>query len=105
MCQINSEYESYLCDGCTLLLKLKKALYGCVESARLWYETRKGQLESSGFAMNPYDACMFNRKEQDGTQTSLVVHVDDMFVSAGSELHIDALITGLGGLFDAVSCE
>ena len=105
LCEINSEYENYLCDDGTLLLKLKKALYGCVESARLWYETLREQLESLGFTMNPYDACVFNRSEKDGTQTSLVVHVDDMFVSAGSELHIDALITELDGLFDAVSCE
>ena len=103
--QINSEYQNYLCDDGTLLLKLKKALYDCMESARLWCKTLREQLKPLGFTMDPYDACVFNRNEKDDTQTSLVVHVDDMFASAGSESYIDAPITELDGQFDAVSCE
>ena len=105
LCELNDEYIKYKCDDGSLVLKLKRALYGCVESARLWYETLSVQLNDLGFVMNPYDACVFNRIENDGTQTSLVVHVDDMFVSASSELHIDSLIKELDSLFDSVSCE
>ena len=105
LCDINSDYRHYICDDGCLLLQLRRALYGCVESARLWYETLSEKLLGMGFVMNPYDACVFNRTEGDGTQTSLVVHVDDMFVSACDERTIDSLIGELDTLFDSVSCE
>ena len=105
LCDVNNDYSNYLCDDGCLLLKLQRALYGCVESARLWYETLSEKLVGLGFTMNPYDACVYNRTESNGSQTSLVIHVDDMFVSACDEYTIDSLVKELDTLFDSVSCE
>ena len=105
LCEINGEYQHFCQDDGTLLLQLNKALYGCVESARLWYEKLSDELKQMGFTINVYDNCVFNRTEPDGTQTTLVVHVDDMFVAAGSEANIDNLISQLNAKFDDVSCE
>ncbi len=43
-----------------LTAKLGKALYGCIQSARLFYEHLKKSLNSAGFVANPYEPCLFN---------------------------------------------
>jgi Reverse transcriptase (RNA-dependent DNA polymerase) len=63
-----------------LYLQLKKALYGCVKSALLWYELFTGTLQDMGFVLNPYDACVAN-KIIDGTQCTIVWYVDDNKIS------------------------
>jgi hypothetical protein len=47
-------------DG-SAVVKLLKALYGCRESAKLWYQHLRNTLESLGFKVNPYDICVFNK--------------------------------------------
>ena len=44
----------------TLIVKLRKALYGCIESAKLWYNNISETIKNIGFNTNPYDACVFN---------------------------------------------
>jgi Reverse transcriptase (RNA-dependent DNA polymerase) len=63
-----------------LYLQLKKALYGCVKSALLWYELFTGTLQDMGFVLNPYDACVAN-KIINGTQCTIVWYVDDNKIS------------------------
>jgi hypothetical protein len=43
-----------------LLVKLDKALYGCVQSAKLFYNSVAATLKGMGFVPNPYDQCVFN---------------------------------------------
>lgn len=81
----NSEFVDR--DG-TMEVQLDKALYGCVEASNLWYNDLRGKLISNGFEMNPYDNCVFNKIEQVGTQTTVVVHVDDLFVTSASESNL-----------------
>jgi hypothetical protein len=57
-----------------------QALYGCVESARLFYLHLKSSLESLGFVRNSYDDCIFN-KTVDGVQCTISVHVDDLIIT------------------------
>jgi hypothetical protein len=78
--QIDPSYQQYLRPNGTMIVKLKKALYGCIESAKLWYDLLALTLESNGFTKNPIDPCVFN-KEIDGVQCTAVVYVDDIFVT------------------------
>jgi hypothetical protein len=57
-------------------VKLEKALYGCVQSARLWYNHFSSFLKRIGFTPNPYDQCVFNCV-RNGKQLTLAMHVDD----------------------------
>ena len=43
------------------MVKLDKALYGCVESARLWYDHLRKTLEAMGFQAHLHDICTFNK--------------------------------------------
>jgi Reverse transcriptase (RNA-dependent DNA polymerase) len=71
-------------DG-TMIVKLDKALYGCVEASNLWYNNLKDKLTAHGFKSNPYDSCVFNKTCKSGAQTTAVVHVDDLMVTSVSE--------------------
>jgi hypothetical protein len=64
----------------TLYLQLKKALYGCVKSALLWYKLFVNTLKDLGFKLNPYDACVANKTIQ-GTQCTIVWYVDHNTIS------------------------
>ena len=37
------------------------------------------------YERNPYDKCIYNRIEKDGSQSTLVVHVDDVLILAKDE--------------------
>ena len=78
--KIDATYNKYMNNNGTCIVKLKKALYGCVESAKLWYDKLSSDLTKFNYIANEYDICVFNRTEPDNTQTSLVIHVDDMII-------------------------
>lgn len=51
-------------------MKLKKALYGCLQSSRLWFQTMRGVLIDAGFVANDYDRCLFH-KGRPGSQVNV----------------------------------
>ena len=63
MCEVNSEYKRHIVYEVNrrgkkvkcLYVKVLRALYGCLESAFLWYELYSSTLEDLGFVINPYD--------------------------------------------------
>ena len=79
---INPEYRNYINNNNnTLTVKLKKALYGCLESAKHWYNTLSTYILSLGYKQNPYDHCVFN-KHTDESKSTIVVYVDDLFITS-----------------------
>ena len=42
-----------------VLVKLKKAQYRCVESAKFWFNTMSAKMVSLGYDINPYNRCVF----------------------------------------------
>ena len=63
MCKVNPYYKRYVTKEKgkpVIYMRLKKALYGCMQSALLWYKTFKGVIEKDGFSLNPYDQCVAN---------------------------------------------
>ena len=63
-----------------LYARLKKALYGCVQSALLWYTLFHDTLKTMGFTINPYDPCVANCMI-DGSQCTIAWYVDDTKIS------------------------
>ena len=64
---IDKSYIKYVNDKGTCIVKLKKALYGCVESAKLWYDKISNDLSKLGFTANSYYMCVFNKIEKNTT--------------------------------------
>ena len=79
--EIDPSYKAYIETNKNgneeITVKLNKALYGCVQSARLWYNTLSTYLKTVGFVANPVDQCVFNRQSEKGEQTTVCFHVDD----------------------------
>ena len=69
MCEVNKEYEKHVVYEINkrgkkikcLYVKVLRALYGCLESAFLWYELYSNTLKELGFVINPYDRCVANK--------------------------------------------
>ena len=83
------DYEDYvLYEGQqkVLYVRMKKALYGMLQSSLLYYKKFRKDLEEIGFIINPYDPCVANRMIQ-GKQHTVTWHVDDLKSS-----HIDPKI-------------
>ena len=87
--QLDSSYEKYREPDNTVVVKLDKALYGCVEASLLWYNDLKNKLTADGFVENPYDRCVFNKIGKSGKQISIVLHVDDLMVTCEIEDDLD----------------
>ena len=86
MCEVNPEYEQYVIkeNGKKVLyVKILRAIYGCIESALLWYELYAKTLKGMNFKLNPYDRCVAN-KMINGKQYTIVWYVDDNKIS-----HVD----------------
>jgi len=63
LCKIDSKYGDYVTvekGKKVLYLVLKKALYGCLQSALLWYKIFSITLMEIGFKLNSYDLCVAN---------------------------------------------
>ena len=66
-----------------LYVQLKKALYGTLQGAMLFWKNLTNTLQEWGFEINPYDWCVAN-KTVNGKQITIVWHVDDLKIS-----HVD----------------
>ena len=89
------EYAEYMdIKGC-VVVRLEKSLYGCVESAALWYENLRNSLPELGYVANTHDICVFNRHNEHGVQCTIAVHVDDLMITSIDEDMIESLATEL----------
>lgn len=83
--EMDSSYRNYLLKDGSLIVKLEKALYGCIESAKLWYELLAKTLMEYGLIQSSYDPCLFFSQSRDMYVT---IYVDDILIAA--EMEADA---------------
>ena len=91
---LDPSYNNFINPKGEILVKLDKALYGCVESGRLWYNEVSSHLQSLDFIQSEVDSCVFYKKEGDGT-TIIIVYVDDFLISAKHRKNIDSIVENL----------
>jgi hypothetical protein len=87
LAELEPRYLAFIQNNGTLVVHLRKALYGCLQSALLWNQHLVSTLRSIGFKGNAADLCVLNRGESgaDGSQIAVVVNVDDLLVTAYKE--------------------
>ena len=105
MCKANNKYAQYVTyerGKKVLYLKLLRALYGCIESALLWYELFSSKLKTLGFTLNPYDKCIAN-KIVDGKQCTVVWYVDDAKISHEDLAVVRGIVSDLEEEFGKLS--
>ena len=86
--QANQKYKEYvktLNNGKRVLyLELEKAMYGCLKSARLFWDHLSNYLSKMGFKQNDYDLCVANKTVENEVCT-VAWHVDDLKISHKDE--------------------
>jgi Reverse transcriptase (RNA-dependent DNA polymerase) len=92
---LDKRYRRYTDAGGRVTVLLKRALYGCVESAGLWHANLCVTVGELGYIKNEVDGCVFNRVDHDGVQCTACVHVDDLFITSKSDQMISELCEGL----------
>ena len=94
MCDVNEEHKPnviYEKGKKVLYMWVTRAIYGCIESALLWYNLYADTLKDMGFKLNPYDRCIAN-KNINGKQCTIAWYVDDNFVSHADSKVVDDII-------------
>jgi hypothetical protein len=77
-----------------MYVKLTKALYGTLQAALLFWKDLTGYLYELGFVLNPYDNCVAN-KMVEGSQCTIVWHVDDLKISHVKQEVLEDLVSTL----------
>ena len=90
------ELEEYLGDQGKLTAECLKALYGLIESGKLWFDTIKSILIENGYIQNPYEPCIFNKWfEEKQVQSTIGVYVDDLITTCKDTEIAESVITWL----------
>ena len=94
-----NEKDDELGEG-TIVVELDKALYGCLQSARRWYETLKEALISMEYECSKRDPCVFRKFNEEGKiVASVFMHVDDGYFSCETQTIYDEFIDKLNKRF------
>ena len=76
------ELREYLDHDGKLTAEYLKALYGLIESGKLWFDTISSKLLKHGFIQNPYEPCIFNKwHKAEQVQSTISVYVDDLITT------------------------
>jgi hypothetical protein len=97
--ELDPSYQQYVRKDGTCIVQLTKALYGTIQAAKAWYNKISQDLIGLGFTINPADICCFNRVDSEGKQTTIIIHVDDLFITGPSESSLDSTIAEIDNLY------
>jgi hypothetical protein len=84
------EFATFMREDGSIIVELVGALYGCLESARLWFETFTEAIRLDGYTANAHDPCVWNKgigKEQ----VTVVIYVDDLLITSLDTAAIESL--------------
>jgi len=74
-------YVPFLQDDGSLLMQILKAMYGCVQASRLWFNLLTKLLLSKGYVASETDPCVM-RRSSGGLIFCILIYVDDLLIFA-----------------------
>jgi len=102
--ELYPELEEYLDSKGKLTAECLKALYGLIESGKLWFDLLKSTLIANGYVQNQYEPCIFNKwHEEEQVQSTIGVYVDDIIVTCKNAHIAESIITSLESEFDELT--
>lgn len=96
------EYESYVCADGTLIVEIRKAIYGLKESGLLWYKHITTTLKNLGYTPCAHDACVFV-KVVGGERLMIALHVDDLLCIYSDHKMMTALEEALQARYGTIT--
>ena len=100
----NMDISEYLDKDGSLIVRLKKALYGLVESALLWYEHLRGTLLEIGYKVSQFDRGLFYKQSSTG-KSFVCIHVDDVLISTNSQQLSSELVQHLQKTYKDINVQ
>lgn len=100
--KIDPKYVKFRCADGSIVARLNRALYGCIQSARLFYENVRKVLTDFGFKRNEYDHCVFNKQVYE-KQCTVVIHVDDLKISCEDPRGVEETLTELKRIYGNIN--
>ena len=88
------EYVSQKRGQAYIYCRVNVAIYGTLKAALLFWKKLSTSLKMCGFEINPYAWCVAN-KDINGSQCTIVWHVDDLKISHKDSTVIDEIISSL----------
>ena len=95
---MDENYKKFLRRNGDIPVVLDRALYGCVQSALLWYNTMRQFMVELGFAVNPYDECVFSMG-----MVTVVLYVDDLLIVSSDDLQLNSFLVKLKNKFKEIT--
>ena len=92
MTQVSPDMTQFMNPDGSIIVKLNKALYGCIESAALWYEHLTKTLAQAGYVPTKSDPCVFTKNNGESV---IGVHVDDIICAAIHQDEVDYVLQHL----------
>ena len=102
ICDIDNSYEAFVRKNGGIVVKLRKALYGCIQSSLLWFNHISKILLDAGFSQNPCDECVFNCGEGKD-MASVIVYIDDLLIVANDTDAVEDFIEYIQSKFEKVA--
>ncbi len=96
----DESYRELLRKDGSIIVKLEKALYGCIESAKLWFELLSRSLIEFGLEKSVIDPCLFFDSIR---QMFVTVYVDDLLVAAKDNDRVKELLKFLEAKFKTIT--
>lgn len=80
----DKSYEKFVLPNGSMVVELKKAIYGLKQASRAWYNLLSSCLMDSGYIRSEIDSCLFYKNNGDKV-TYVLVYVDDCLVMGTDE--------------------
>jgi len=74
------ELKAYQGEDGKIVVRVDRAMYGLIQSARLWYDELTRHLLSNGFQKSKADECVLVKRMQNGKYIIVILYVDDILV-------------------------
>jgi hypothetical protein len=99
------EYEPYIMDDGTIIMKMTKISYGLVEAAHYWYQDLKKTFLKNGYHASMKDKCVFIKRVEDKVSYCATTVDDCCFVTTKDDLWMNEQIEMLKIAYEVVEVE
>lgn len=100
----DDDIENYRQSDGSIVVELKKALYGLRQAGREWYSLLHSVLEANGYVRSKVDKCLYTRIVGNST-THIAVYVDDLLTVGNDHQEIERITTVLRDKFGKVTTQ
>jgi hypothetical protein len=79
------EVGKFIRDDGKLIIRVDKAMYGLIQSAKLWYNELTKFLKENGFKVGPSDECIMMKHTTGQEAIVVILYVDDILILSKSD--------------------